>query len=122
MEAVARARHLRQSHRKINRVLKLVRGRDVNHALNVLHFSPTKASEFIEKALHSAIANVMSVPEAKEVDVDNLYLKTAYVDGGPSLKRWRARARGRASRILKRSSHLTVVVAEKGHPDIKTGA
>ncbi|UCH64045.1 MAG: 50S ribosomal protein L22 [Fidelibacterota bacterium] len=114
MEGIARARYLRQSHRKIDRVLQLVRGKDVNQALNVLHFSPTKASEFIEKALHSAIANVMNAPEAKEVDVNSLYVKTAYVDGGPSFKRWRARARGRANRILKRTSHLTVVVAEKG--------
>lgn len=114
VEGVARARYLRQSPRKINRVLKLVRGQEVNRALNVLHFSPTKASEFIEKALHSAIANVMNAPEAKEVDVDNLYVKSAYVDVGPTFKRWRARAFGRATRILKRTSHLTVVVAEKG--------
>ncbi|MFB0516774.1 MAG: 50S ribosomal protein L22 [Candidatus Neomarinimicrobiota bacterium] len=114
MEGKARARYLRQSHRKINRVLNLVRGQDVNYALNVLHFSPTKASEFIEKALHSAIANVMNAPEAKEVDVDNLYVKSAYVDAGPTFKRWRARAMGRATRILKRTSHLTVIVAEKG--------
>ena len=114
MEGKARARYLRQSQPKIDRVLKLVRGQDVNHALNVLHFSPTKASDLIEKALHSAVANVMNAPDAKEVDVDNLYVKSAYVDGGPTFKRWRARAMGRANRILKRTSHLTVVVAEKG--------
>ncbi len=114
MEGVARAKYLRQSPRKINRVLKLVRGRDVNHALNVLHFSPTKASVSIEKVLHSAIANVMNAPETKEVDVDHLYVKSVYVDAGPTFKRWRARAYGRANRILKRTSHLTVVVAEKG--------
>ncbi len=113
MEGVARARFLRQSASKINRALALVRGRDVNEALNVLHFSPTKASEFIEKALRSAIANVMNAPEAKEVDVDDLFVKRAYVDGGPSFKRWRARAMGRANRIIKRTSHLTVVVSEK---------
>ncbi|UCH10878.1 MAG: 50S ribosomal protein L22 [Fidelibacterota bacterium] len=113
MEGTARARYLRQSPRKLNRVLALVRGQDVNHALNVLHFSPTKASELIEKTLHSAIANVMNAPDAKEVDVDNLYIKSVYVDGGPTFKRWRARALGRANRILKRTSHLTVVVAEK---------
>lgn len=113
MEGVARARYLRQSPRKLNRVLALVRGKDVNHALNVLHFSPTKASDLIEKALHSAIANVMNAPDAKEVDVDHLYIKSAYVDGGPTFKRWRARALGRANRVLKRTSHLTVVIAER---------
>ncbi len=112
-EQLARARYLHQSASKINRVLKLVRGEDVNKALNILHFSPTKASEFIEKTLRSAIANVMNAPDAKEVDIDHLYIKQAYVDGGPTLKRWRARAMGRANRILKRTSHLTVVVAEK---------
>lgn len=113
MESVAKAKFLRQSPRKINRVLKLVRGEDVNSALNVLHFSPTKASDFIEKTLRSAIANAMNSVEAKEVDVDNLYIKRAFVDSGPTFKRWRARAMGRANRILKRTSHLTVVVAEK---------
>ncbi|UCD37785.1 MAG: 50S ribosomal protein L22 [Fidelibacterota bacterium] len=114
MEGIARARYLRQSPRKINRVLQLVRGQDVNRALNTLHFSSTKGSELIEKTLHSAIANVMNAPDAKEVDVDHLYIKSAYVDGGPTFKRWRARALGRANRILKRTSHLTIVVAEKG--------
>ena len=114
MEKKARARFLRQSARKINRVLELVRGEDVNKALNVLHFSHTKSSVFVEKTLRSAIANMMNTPDAKEVDVDNLYVKLAYVDQGPTFKRWRARAMGRANRILKRTSHLTVVVAEKG--------
>ena len=113
VEGIARARFLRQSSRKINRVLKLVRGRDVNHALNTLHFSPTKASRFIEKALHSAIANVMNAPNADEMNVDSLYVKSVYVDGGQMFKRFRARALGRANRILKRTSHLTVIVAEK---------
>ncbi|MCK4579273.1 MAG: 50S ribosomal protein L22 [Candidatus Marinimicrobia bacterium] len=114
METTARARYLRQSSSKINRVLQLVRGHDVNEALTILHFSPVKASEFVEKILRSAIANMMNAPEAKEVDIDNLYVKSAYVDGGPTFKRWRARAMGRANRILKRTSHLTVIVAEKG--------
>jgi large subunit ribosomal protein L22 len=113
VEGVARAKYLRQSQRKIGRVLKLVRGLEVNKALNILHFSPTKASESIEKALHSAVANVMNAPDAQEVDIDNLYIKSAYVDAGPTFKRWRPRAMGRANRILKRTSHLTVIVAEK---------
>ncbi|MCH7528905.1 MAG: 50S ribosomal protein L22 [Candidatus Marinimicrobia bacterium] len=116
MEKIARARFLHQSPRKINRVLHMVRGEDVNKALNVLHFSPTKASVFVEKTLRSAIANMMNAPDAKEVDVDNLYVKLAVVDGGATLKRWRARAMGRANRILKRTSHLTLVVAEKDFP------
>lgn len=114
MESIARARYLRQSARKLNRMLHEVRGKDVNLALNILHFTPNKASVFIEKTLRSAIANIMNAPEAKEVDIDQLYIKQAFADGGPSLKRWRPRAQGRATRILKRTSHLTMVVAEKG--------
>ena len=113
MEKLARARYLRSSDRKINRVLKMIRGKDVNRALDILHFSTTKASVFIEKTLHSAVANVMNAPEGKEIDIDDLYVKLAYADGGPMFKRWRARAMGRANRILKRTSHLTVVVADK---------
>ena len=95
-------------------MLREVRGKDVNQALNILHFAPNKASVFIEKTLRSAIANIMNTPDAKEVDIDQLYVKQAYADGGPSFKRWRPRAQGRATRILKRTSHLTMVVAEKG--------
>ena len=113
MEGVARARYLRQSAQKINRELSRVRGQDVNQALNILHFSTTKASVFIEKTMRSAVANIMTGSEGKEVDIDTLYVKKAYVDSGPSFKRWRARARGRADRILKRTSHLTVVIAQK---------
>lgn len=112
-EWIARANHLHQSPSKINRVLKQVRGEDVNNALKLLHFSPTKASDFIEKTLRSAIANAMHTADSDEVDIDSLFVKTAFVDAGPTMKRWRARAMGRASRILKRTSHLTIVVASK---------
>ncbi len=114
MEQVARAKYLRQSSSKLNRMLAEVRGKDVNLALNILHFAPTKSSVFIEKTLRAAIANIMNSEAAKEVDIDNLYIKRAFADGGPSFKRWRPRAQGRATRILKRTSHLTVIVAEKG--------
>ena len=114
MEAIAKARFLHHSPRKLNRTLKLVRGKDINYALTTLHFSPTKAAQFVEKALRAAVANIMNAQEAKEVDLDNLYVRSAYVDAGPTAKRWRPRAFGRATRILKRTSHLTVVVAEKG--------
>ena len=75
---MARARYLRQSARKLNRMLHEVRGKDVNLALNILHFTPNKASVFIEKTLRSAIANIMNAPDAKEVDIDQLYIKQAF--------------------------------------------
>ncbi len=110
MEAVARARYQRISPRKARLVVDAIRGMKVDEALNKLRFTPKKAARLVEKVIRSAVANAMQDPG---VDVDNLYIKAAYVDGGPMLKRWRARAMGRAYMIRKRTSHITVVVAEK---------
>ena len=112
MESVARAKHLRQSPYKIRQVLDIVRGKNVNEAIKTLRYTNKKAAKLILKTLNSAIANLSVNDEA--YDVDNFYVKTAFVDGGPMMKRWRAAAMGRAVRILKRSSHLTIIISQKG--------
>jgi large subunit ribosomal protein L22 len=112
MDAVAKARHIRQSARKVRQVLNEVRGKKVESALNKLHFSPKKASKVIEKTLRSAVANAIN-REGSEVDADSLFIKEAFVDEGPTMRRFRARAMGRATIIRKRTSHLTIVVSEK---------
>jgi large subunit ribosomal protein L22 len=110
MEVRAVGKFLRISPFKARLVADLVRGKAVGEALTVLKFTPKKSGRFINKTLRSAIANAENL---KAIDVDTLFVKTIVVDEGPTLKRWRPRAMGRATRILKRSSHITVVLAEK---------
>lgn len=118
MEARAIARYVRMSPRKVRRVIDLVRGQEVDAALNVLHFLRKRAALPIEKTLRSAVANMMNNPGAKRINPENLYVKTAYVDSGFTMKRFRAGSMGRASRIRKRSCHITIVVSEY-EPTIK---
>ena len=103
---------IRQSPYKVRFVLDAVRGKKVSHALDFLDFSNKKAAKFISKALNSALSNYAQKNE--NFDSDLLYVKEAYVDEGPKIKRFRPAAMGRATRILKRTSHLTVIVGEKG--------
>ncbi|OAQ21058.1 50S ribosomal protein L22 [Thermosulfurimonas dismutans] len=110
MEAKATARYVRISPYKARPVIDLIRGKDVQEALHILEFTPKKAARLIKKVLESAIANA---EHNYNMDPDRLYVKRAYVDEGPRLKRIWPRAWGRASRILKRTSHITVVVEEK---------
>ncbi len=110
MEAKAIARYVRVSPRKARQVINEVRGKDVAEALAILRFTRRKSADVITKVINSAIANA---EHNFDMDVDNLYIATAYVDGGPVLKRFRARAQGRAYPILKRTSHITVVVKER---------
>ncbi|RJX34433.1 MAG: 50S ribosomal protein L22 [Desulfarculus sp.] len=110
MEAVAKAKYIRISPRKARLVADAVRGLKVGEALNQLRFTPKKAARLLTKVINSAVANASQRPE---VDVDKLYIKEAFVDGGPMLKRWRARAMGRAYVIRKRTAHITVVVDER---------
>ena len=112
MEAVAKARHIHQSARKVRQVLNEVRGKHVENAINKLHFTPKKAAKIIEKTLRSAVANAVN-REGSEVDADKLFIKEAFVDEGPTMRRFRPRAMGRATIIRKRTSHLTIVVEEK---------
>ncbi len=96
-------------------VAELIRGQSVNDAYAILQFNSKKAARPLEKILRSAVANALHRAEeqGERVDVDQLYVKQAQVDGGPTLRRWRARAMGRASPIRKRTSHVTVVVDRK---------
>ena len=109
MEAKSIAKSIRISPQKARLVADLVRGNDVESAINTLRFMPKKAARIIRKLIESAVANAN---QNEAIDVDTLYVKKVFVDGGPMLKRIRPRAMGRASRILKRSSHITVVLDE----------
>jgi large subunit ribosomal protein L22 len=95
---------------KARLVVDMIRGKRVEEALGVLEFNARRASKVVAKTLKSAIANAES---AHNVDVDTLYVKAAWVDGAQTQKRFLPRAHGRATRIIKRSSHVTIVVDEK---------
>jgi len=113
MEAKAISRHIKQSPRKVRMVADLVRGKDVETALNQLHFSNKKASEWVEKTVRSAVSNLMTLEGGAGVSPEDLFVKTILVDAGATVKRFRAGSMGRASIIRKRSSHISVTVAEK---------
>jgi large subunit ribosomal protein L22 len=102
-------RFARTSARKARLVVDLVRGRHVNDAIDILRFTDKRAAGLIDKVLRSAMANA----NEQEADLRRLYVKQAYIDDGAFFKRFRPKDRGRAHRILKRTSHITVVVAER---------
>lgn len=110
MEAKAIQRYVRITPRKCNQVLGLIRGLDAEQALVTLQFTPKLGARIIEKVLASAIANAK---QGGQVRSENLYVKEARVGAGPTMKRWLPRAQGRATPILKRTSHVTVTVATK---------
>lgn len=110
MEVIAKARHIRISPKKVRLIVDLVRGMDVDRASAQLRFYKKAAARPVAKLLDSAIANA---EHNFKLDASGLYIKKAVVDGGPVLKRWRARAFGRAAGIKKRSSHITIVLAER---------
>ena len=110
MEAKAVAKFLRVSPRKTRLVAENIKGKPVEDALNILRFTPKKPALFLSKVLYSAIANAEQMPG---VDVDSLVVSTVLVNEGPALKRIMPRAMGRAYRIRKRTSHITIVVKEK---------
>jgi len=109
MQATAKQRYARISAQKGRLVADQIRGLPVERALNILAFSDKKGAELIKKVLDSAIANAENNEGA---DVDELKVKTIMVDEGPTMKRIQARAKGRAARILKRTSHITVTVSD----------
>ena len=109
MEAIAKHRFARTSAQKARLVAEQVRGLSVDKALNILTFSPKKAAVLVKKVLESAIANA---EHNEGADIDALRVATIMVDEGPSMKRIRPRAKGRADRILKRTAHITVVVSD----------
>ncbi|MGI6204913.1 MAG: 50S ribosomal protein L22 [Anaerovoracaceae bacterium] len=110
MEAKAVAKYVKMSPIKLKPVTDLVRGKDLNEALNILKFTPGKGAELVEKVVKSAAANAEN---NLDLDPDNLYVAEVYANQGPTMKRWRAGAQGRAFPILRRSSHIGVVLREK---------
>ncbi len=115
MQARAESRYNRQSARKMRLVIDQIRGLPVNEAYAVLQFSVKRAAEQIDKTLRSAVANarVKAENEGEAVDVDELYVREAYINEGPRLKRWRAAAMGRAAPIRRPTSHIVIVVDRK---------
>jgi large subunit ribosomal protein L22 len=113
VESIARVRHIRVTPQKARRVVDLIRGKQAAEALAILKFSPQSASEPVYKLVASAIANARIKADASNafLDEQDLVIRRAYVDEGTTLKRFRPRAKGSASRILKRTSHITVELA-----------
>ena len=110
MEAKAVAKYIRIAPRKVRVVMDLIRGKNVAEAFAILKFTPKAGADVIEKVLKSAVANAEN---NFDMNVDKLYIASAYVDQGPTLKRIHPRSRGQAFSIFKRTSHVTVVVAER---------
>lgn len=110
MEAKATAKYIRIAPRKVRVVMDLIRGKSVRDAFAILKFTPKIGSVAIGKVLKSAVANAEN---NFDMNVDKLFVSTAYVDQGPTLKRIHPRSRGQAFKILKRTSHITVIVSEK---------
>lgn len=110
MEAKAKARFVRISPQRVRWLMNEVRGKKAGEALQFLSFSPQKGARILKKLIDSAVANAEA---QSEVDVDALVVKRIFADEGPILKRFRPRAMGRASRIRRRTSHLTVILDEK---------
>lgn len=110
MQAKAHANNVRIAPRKVKLVIDLIRGKQVGEAIAILRHTPKAASPVVEKLLNSAIANA---EHNYQMDVNKLVIEQVYANEGPTMKRFRPRAMGRASRINKRTSHITIVVSEK---------
>lgn len=110
MEVRAVSKYVRVSAQKTRLVADMVRGKSVGEALVLLRFTPKKSGRLITKTLRSAVANAETT---HTLEMDNLFIKTIKIDQGPRLKRFRPRAMGRATRIVKPTSHITIVLAEK---------
>ncbi len=110
MEFKAVMKYARISPRKVRKIINTVKGQSVETGLNILKFMPQKAAGILEKITRSALANA---EHHANVDIDTLVIKNVIADQGPTLKRFRARARGRGTRILKRTAHITVILAEE---------
>lgn len=110
MEAKATAKYVRMSPSKLKPVIDLVRGKDLNEALTILKFTSGKGAELVEKVVRSAAANAEN---NFDMNPDDLYVAEIYANQGPTMRRWRAGSQGRASIILKRSSHIGVTLREK---------
>ena len=110
MQVKAVAKYVRISPTKVRKVARAIKGKPVEDALNLLSYMPQRSAKILVKVIRSAVANADQNPD---VDVDSLSVSSIAVDQGPSLKRFRPRAMGRATRILKRTSHITIELAEQ---------
>ncbi len=110
MEVRAVSKYLRTSPQKVRMLVGAVKGKPVEKGLDILKFMPQKAAAMVEKTVRSAVANANQNPD---IDVDSLIIRNVIADQGPTLKRFRARARGRGARILKRTTHITVILTEE---------
>lgn len=113
MEAKATHKYLSSSPRKMRVVIDLIRGKSVDQAIEILHFSTKHAAKDAEKVLRSAVANLFNKDEESNHEPSDLFVKEVYVNQGPTLKRMLPAPMGRAYRVRKRSNHLTIVVASK---------
>lgn len=109
-EVRAVTKYVRISPQKVRRIIHDIKGKPVEAGLDMLKFMPQKAAGIVEKTVRSAVANA---DQRSDVDIDMLVIRNIIADQGPTLKRFRARARGRGTRILKRTSHITVILAEE---------
>ncbi len=113
MEAIAREKYVRVSPIKLRRVIQLIKHKNVEEALNILHFTPKRAAKVLEKALRSAVANFYEKEEGSKITPSQIYIKNAYVDNGPMLRRFRPMSMGRVGRIRRRTSHITIILENK---------
>jgi large subunit ribosomal protein L22 len=113
MEARAVAKYVRTSPFKMRRLLDHVKDKNVEEAINFLHFSPKRSATYIEKALRSAVANFYEAYEGKRISNRDLFVKHIQVDGGPVLRRFRPMSMGRVGRIRRRTSHLTIIIEDR---------
>jgi large subunit ribosomal protein L22 len=112
MEAKAKARFVRMSAHKVRRVAELIKGKNVEEALNILTFTPQAAASVLEKTLKSATANALNAEGTAKLKVEDMWIRKIMVDGGPIMKRIRPMGMGRAYRIRKRINHITVVITD----------
>ncbi|MFC1828851.1 50S ribosomal protein L22 [Thermodesulfobacteriota bacterium] len=112
MEARAVLKYARISPRKVRKLIAAIKGKPVEVALDILKFMPQKAAGILDKIIRSAVANADLNPD---IEVDALIVRNIYADQGPTLKRFRARARGRGTRILKRTAHITVILDDDSY-------
>ena len=110
MEVRAVSKYVRISPNKVRKVVGDIKGQPVESGLQKLKFMPQKSANILEKIIRSAVANA---DQNADIDIDLLVIRNITADQGPTLKRWKARARGRGTRILKRTSHITVILAEE---------
>jgi large subunit ribosomal protein L22 len=110
MEFRAVAKYVRISPRKVHKIVGAVKGKPVETGMSMLKFMPQKSAHLVEKVVRSAVANA---EQNSNIDIDDLVIRNVTADQGPTLKRFRARARGRGTRILKRTAHITVILGER---------